>query len=244
MAHELPPLPYAYNALEPVIDEQTMRIHHKRHHAAYVDGLNQAIAGTPFENMDLARLLSRLYKVPRHIRGAVRNSGGGHANHSLFWKMMSPDGGGAPGGVLAAAIDRAFGRFEDFRETFGRVALGRFGSGWVWLVLRRAFGRFEDFRETFGRVALGRFGSGWVWLVLRLDGSLRICGLPSQDNPYMQTGDVPLLGLDLWEHAYYLKYQNRRADYVGNWWNIVDWEAVASRYEAALEQRKQQNGKA
>ncbi len=213
MAHELPPLPYAYNALEPVIDEQTMRIHHKRHHAAYVDGLNQAIAGTPFENMDLARLLSRLYKVPRHIRGAVRNSGGGHANHSLFWKMMSPDGGGAPGGVLAAAIDRAFGRFEDFRETFGRVALGRFGSG-------------------------------WVWLVLRLDGSLRICGLPSQDNPYMQTGDVPLLGLDLWEHAYYLKYQNRRADYVGNWWNIVDWEAVASRYEAALEQRKQQNGKA
>ncbi len=213
MAHELPPLPYAYNALEPVIDEQTMRIHHKRHHAAYVDGLNQAIAGTPFENMDLARLLSRLYKVPRHIRGAVRNSGGGHANHSLFWKMMSPDGGGAPGGVLAAAIDRAFGRFEDFRETFGRVALGRFGSG-------------------------------WVWLVLRLDSSLRICGLPSQDNPYMQTGDVPLLGLDLWEHAYYLKYQNRRADYVGNWWNIVDWEAVASRYEAALEQRKQQNGKA
>ncbi len=213
MAHELPPLPYAYNALEPVIDEQTMSIHHKRHHAAYVDGLNQAIAGTPFENMDLARLLSRLYKVPRHIRGAVRNSGGGHANHSLFWKMMSPDGGGAPGGVLAAAIDRAFGRFEDFRETFGRVALGRFGSG-------------------------------WVWLVLRLDGSLRICGLPSQDNPYMQTGDVPLLGLDLWEHAYYLKYQNRRADYVGNWWNIVDWEAVASRYEAALEQRKQQNGKA
>ena len=202
MAHELPPLPYAYDGLEPYLDAQTMRIHHQRHHAAYVKGLNHAIAGTAFEPMALPKLLSRLYRVPRHIRGAVRSSGGGHANHSLFWESMSRHGGGVPGGVLDAAINKAFGSLPRFQEAFSHVALSRFGSGWVWLV-----------RE--------------------LDGSLLIYSTPNQDSPYMHTGSIPLLGLDVWEHAYYLKYQNRRAEYVRNWWKVVNWKAVADRYAAA-----------
>ena len=202
MAHELPPLPYAYDGLEPYLDAQTMRIHHQRHHAAYVKGLNQAIAGTEFEPVALPKLLSRLYRVPRHIRGAVRSGGGGHANHSLFWESMSRHGGGVPGGVLDAAINKAFGSLPRFQEAFSHVALSRFGSGWVWLV-----------RE--------------------LDGSLLIYSTPNQDSPYMHTGSIPLLGLDVWEHAYYLKYQNRRAEYIRNWWRVVNWKAVADRYAAA-----------
>lgn len=199
MAFELPPLPYAYDALEPHIDEQTMRTHHGKHHATYVDNLNKAVAATEFENMAVTELLNKLYSVPDEIRAAVRNNGGGHANHTFFWETMSPNGGGAPSGALADAI-----------------------AG--------AFGDFEKCRNSFNAAAVGRFGSGWAWLVVRLDGSLIIYSTPNQDGPYTQTGDVPLLGLDVWEHAYYLKYQNRRAEYVNNWWNLINWDVVAERF--------------
>lgn len=204
MPHELSPLPYTYAALEPYLDERTMQIHHGKHHAAYVHGLNQAIAGTEFEDEELAKLLGRLYQVPEDIRKTVRNSGGGHANHKLFWDTMSPDGGGFPNGKLAVKIGADFGTFDQFRELFEKVALRHFGSG-------------------------------WGWLVLKLDGNLGIYSTPNQDTPYMQTGDVPLLGLDLWEHAYYLQYPNRRAEYVRSWWNVVSWKTVNQRYEAAMD---------
>ena len=202
MAFALPVLPYAYDALEPYIDEQTMRIHHGKHHAAYVENLNNATAGTEFENMAVTEALKKLYVVPEGIRAIVRNNGGGHANHSFFWETMCPNGGGAPSGALADAINAAFGDFDECRNRFNSAAVARFGSG-------------------------------WAWLVVRLDGSFLIYSTPNQDGPYTQIGDVPLLGLDVWEHAYYLNYQNRRAEYVGNWWNVINWDAVAERYAAA-----------
>ena len=204
MAYKLPPLPYAYDALEPFLDKQTMHIHHQNHHATYISKLNNAIKGTEFENIDIPTLLGRLYKIPKTIRGTLRNSGGGHINHSLFWKMMSPQGGGAPNGELATAIDRGFGDFKHFQKTFCEIALAHSGSG-------------------------------WAWLVQKLDAKLHIYSTPNQDNPFMQTGDMPLLGLDLWEHAYYLKYKNNRADYIKNWWNIVSWRTVDQRYKFAQE---------
>lgn len=202
MAFELPSLPYAYDALEPYIDEQTMRTHHGKHHATYVDNLNNAVGGTEFADRAVTEILNKLYTVPDGIRAAVRNNGGGHANHTLFWETMGPNGGGPPSGALGDAI------------------AGTFVS-------------FDDCKSSFNAAAMARFGSGWAWLVARLDGSLLIYSTPNQDGPYTQTGDTPLLGLDVWEHAYYLKYQNRRAEYVENWWNVVNWDVVAARYASA-----------
>lgn len=199
MTHVLPPLPYAYDALEPYIDEQTMRTHHDLHHGTYVDNLNRAVAGTPFAAVEAVQLLRELYRVPSPIRAAVRNNAGGHANHRFFWETMGPSDSDHPEGALADLI-------------------------------RAAFGDFDALKKEFTNTALNRFGSGWVWLVVRLDGSLVIYATPNQDGPYSQTGDVPLLALDVWEHAYYLKYQNRRADYVDNWWHVINWDAVAERY--------------
>ncbi len=203
MAHELPTLPYAYDALEPHIDARTMEIHHTKHHAGYVNNLNAALEKYPdLQSVSLEVLLRNIHSVPEDIRTAVRNNGGGHANHSLFWAVMAPDGGGAPGGELAAAIEQAFGSFDAFRERFAKAAATRFGSGWAWLALT-AFGK------------------------------LVVYSTANQDSPYMD-GHTPLLGLDVWEHAYYLKYQNRRPEYVNNWWNVVNWEAVAENYAKAL----------
>jgi Fe-Mn family superoxide dismutase len=198
--HQLPDLPYPTNALEPHIDARTMEIHHGKHHKAYVDNLNKALDG----HADLAAksvedLISDLAAVPEGIRTAVRNHGGGHANHSLFWKLMSPQGGGEPSGELAAAIEGAFGGLAGFKEKFAAAAGGRFGSGWAWLTLAR--------------------------------GALEISSTANQDSPLME-GKTPILGLDVWEHAYYLLYQNRRPDYVGAWWNVVDWAEVGRRYAA------------
>jgi Fe-Mn family superoxide dismutase len=203
MAHELPPLPYALDALEPHIDARTMEIHHGKHHAAYVTNLNKALEGqAKLGSKTLDQLLADLNGVPESIRPAVRNNGGGHWNHSLFWTLMGPKKGGAPKGRLSDAISSAFGSFDKFKEQFAAAAMGRFGSGWAWL------GQKDD-------------------------KSLCICSTPNQDNPLMK-GIVdcackPLLGLDVWEHAYYLKYQNKRADYVAAFWNVVDWDAVAQR---------------
>ncbi len=203
MAHTLPTLPYAYDALEPYIDAQTMEIHHTKHHQAYVNNLNAALEKHPeLQEVALERLISNLASVPDDIRETVRNNGGGHANHSLFWTVMKPGGGGEPGGDLAAAIQQAFGSFANFKDTFTKAAAGRFGSGWAWLSLN-AFGR------------------------------LVVHSTPNQDNPRME-GLIPLLGLDVWEHAYYLKYQNRRADYIQAWWNVVNWDQVAANYAKAL----------
>ncbi len=202
MAFELPSLPYPYNALEPYIDEQTMTIHHTKHHAGYVNNLNKALEKYPeLQSYSVEDLLRNINSVPEDIRTAVRNNGGGHANHSLFWTVMSPHGGGMPSGELAEAINAAFGSFEAFKETFTKAALTRFGSGWAWLVV-----------DGFGK--------------------LRVYSTPNQDSPFMD-GFTPILGLDVWEHAYYLKYQNRRAEYVNNWWNVVNWEEVARRFAAA-----------
>jgi Fe-Mn family superoxide dismutase len=198
MAFELPPLPYDFSALEPHIDAQTMEIHHDRHHGTYVNNLNGAIQKHPeLEGKSVEDLLSDLSSVPDDIRTVVRNNGGGHYNHSIFWQIMSPDGGGEPSGEVAEAISEAFGDFASFKDTLSKAAIGQFGSGWGWLYL-----------------------SG---------GRLSIKGFPNQDNPIMD-GGVPIMGVDVWEHAYYLKYQNKRPDYVAAWWNTVNWSAVNDRY--------------
>ena len=201
MAFSLPSLPYPAVALELNIDARTMEIHHDKHHAGYTNNLNNAIAGTDLENKDIVEILSNMDAVPASIKTAVQNNGGGYANHSLFWEIMGPNGGGAPTGDLAAAIDSAFGSFDSFKDKFSAAA----GS---------------------------RFGSGWSWLVVKSDGSLDVYSTANQDSPYMQ-GDTPILGLDVWEHAYYLNYQNRRPDYVAAFWNVVDWNSVAENYAAA-----------
>lgn len=201
MAHQLPELPYDYEALEPHIDAETMRIHHTKHHQGYVNNLNAALEKHPeLGEMTVEQLLSDLDSVPQDIRTAVRNNGGGHANHSLFWPCMGPGAGGSPSGELAAAIDSAFGSFEAFRETFARAAATRFGSGWAWLC-----------------------AGG--------DGGLLVTSTANQDNPVSE-GLKPVLGLDVWEHAYYLNYQNRRPDYVKAWWNVVNWEKVGENFAA------------
>lgn len=208
MAHELPALPYALDALEPHIDAKTMEIHHGKHHAAYIANLNKAIEGNAtLEAKTIDELISDLGSVPENIRGTVRNNGGGHANHSLFWSILSPNAGGTPSGDLAAAIDTTFGSFDAFKDVFKNASLTRFGSG-------------------------------WAWLIVKADGSLAVTSTPNQDNPVMGEaagccGSTPILGLDVWEHAYYLHYQNRRPDYVDAFWNIVNWGAVAERFAAA-----------
>jgi Fe-Mn family superoxide dismutase len=202
MAFELPPLPYPEDALEPHIDARTMSIHHDKHHAAYTNNLNAALEGqADLADMDIEELLANLDSVPESIRTAVRNNGGGYANHNLFWNVMSPDGGGDPGGDLADAINEAFGSFAAFKEAFNKAASTRFGSGWAWLYVDE-------------------------------DGNLAVDSTPNQDTPLMD-GNVPILGLDVWEHAYYLNYQNRRPDYINAWWNVVDWDAVADNYANA-----------
>lgn len=201
MAFQLPALPYANDALEPHIDALTMEIHHDRHHNTYVTNLNAALEKAPeLQNKSLEELISDLNAVPEAIRTAVRNNGGGHANHSLFWETIGPNGGGAPTGALAAAIDSELGGFEKFKEDFTAAATTRFGSGWAWLVVK--------------------------------DGKLAVTSTPNQDNPLME-GATPLLGLDVWEHAYYLKYQNKRPEYIKSFWNVVNWEEVGKRYENA-----------
>ena len=203
MAHQLPPLPYPTNALEPHIDATTMEIHHGRHHNTYVTNLNAALESAPeLQSKSVEELISNLNAVPESIRTAVRNNGGGHANHSLFWTILNPNGGGAPTGALAAAIDSELGGFEKFKEDFTKAATTRFGSG-------------------------------WAWLAVSPEGKLKVYSLPNQDSPLME-GDTPILGLDVWEHAYYLKYQNKRPDYIAAFWNIVNWEEVGKRYEAAV----------
>jgi len=202
MAHELPPLPYPKEALEPNIDAQTMEIHHGKHHAAYVNNLNKAIAGKPeLEKKSVQELISNLDAVPQDIRTVVRNNAGGHANHSMFWKSMGPSAGGKPGGKLAEDINATFGSFDGFKEKFEAAGVGRFGSGWVWLIVNKA-------------------------------GKLEIVSTQNQDNPIME-GNKPVLGNDVWEHAYYLKYQNRRPDYLKAWWNVVNWNKVSKNYDAA-----------
>jgi len=201
MAFELPTLPYSHDGLEPHIDALTMEIHHGKHHNAYVTNLNKAVEGTELEGQTLEQIMAN---ISQHS-GAVRNNGGGHYNHSLFWEVMSPAGGGTPSGDLGAAIVSGFGSFDAFKEEFSAAAATRFGSGWAWLV-------------TDG------------------SGNLSVGSTPNQDNPLMDVVDIegtPILGLDVWEHAYYLKYQNRRPDYVTAWWNTVNWEEVAKRYDAA-----------
>jgi Fe-Mn family superoxide dismutase len=200
MAFEVPPLPYAPDALEPHIDAQTMSLHHDKHHQAYVDKLNAALEGTEFADSSIEDIIANLDAIPEDKRTAVRNNGGGHLNHSLFWKSMSPDGGGTPEGDLAAAIDSAFGSFDEFKEQFEAAGAGQFGSGWAWLV-------FDG-------------------------GALAVTSTPNQDNP-LSEGKLTLLGNDVWEHAYYLKYQNRRPEYLKAWWNTVNWSEIATRYSAA-----------
>ncbi len=199
MAYSVPPLPYAYDALEPHIDKATMEFHHDKHHQAYVDKANAALAGTPLADAAIEDVLRDLSQVPADKRTAVQNNGGGHYNHSLFWEIMSPDGGGAPDGALAQAIDSTFGSFDAFQASLKETGVNQFGSGWSWLVHN---------------------GS-----------ALAIVGTPNQDSP-ISMGSTPLLGVDVWEHAYYLKYQNRRPDYVDAWWNVVAWPKVAERFAA------------
>jgi superoxide dismutase, Fe-Mn family len=201
MAHVLPPLPYPNNALEPFIDAMTMEIHHDRHHKAYVDNLNKALEGQPaLASKPIEQLLREIAQVPDNIRQAVMNNGGGHANHSMFWEIMGPGGGGEPSGTLADDIKATFSSFDNFKAQIKQAGVGRFGSGWAWLVLA--------------------------------DGKLKVLNTLNQDSPYMQ-GQVPILGIDVWEHAYYLKYQNKRPDYIDAWWNVVNWANVAKRYSGA-----------
>lgn len=200
MAFTLPALPYAVDALEPHFDKMTMEIHHGRHHNAYVTNLNNAVAGKPEENLSIEEICKNISKYP----APVRNNGGGHYNHSLFWTVLAPNAGGNPTGDLAAAIDKKFGSFDTFKEEFAKAGVGRFGSGWAWLVV--------------------------------VNGELAISSTPNQDNPLMDVADVkgtPILGLDVWEHAYYLKYQNKRPDYIAAFWNVVNWTKVAELYKAA-----------
>jgi Fe-Mn family superoxide dismutase len=201
MPHLLPALHYAFDALEPHIDAQTMQIHHDKHHQAYVDNLNKAIAGTDAEEKTLEELMANISAYPM----AVRNNGGGHYNHTLFWTVLGPNGGGAPTGDLAAAINEAFGSLDALKEKMNTAGATRFGSGWAWLIVK--------------------------------DGKLEVCSTPNQDNPLMDIADVkghPVLGIDVWEHAYYLKYQNKRPDYLSAIWNVINWEEVSMRYKAAL----------
>ena len=200
MAYEVPPLPYDYNALEPHIDEQTMRLHHDKHHQAYVDKVNAALEGTDLADKPIEEVIANLDAVPEDKRGAVRNNGGGHLNHTAFWETMSPDGGGAPDGDLASAIDEAFGSFDEFKEKFEAAGVGQFGSGWAWLVVD--------------------------------GGSLAITSTANQDNPISE-GKTAILGNDVWEHAYYLKYQNKRPDYIGAFWSVVNWKVAEDRFNRA-----------
>lgn len=203
MAHQLPALPYANNALEPHIDEQTMMIHHDRHHNAYVTNLNAALEAHPdLQSKSIDELIGDLSSVPESIRTAVRNNGGGHANHSFFWETIGPNAGGAPTGALADAITNELGGFDKFKEDFAKAGATRFGSGWAWLAVDK-------------------------------NKKLKVYSLPNQDSPIME-GETPVLGLDVWEHAYYLKYQNKRPDYIGAFWNVVNWSEVGKRYEAAI----------
>jgi superoxide dismutase, Fe-Mn family len=201
MAFELPQLPYAYDALEPHIDKETMNIHHSKHHNAYVTNLNNALAGNEeLLSKSVEEVIANLDAVPEAARMAVRNNGGGHANHTLFWQILSPNGGGAPAGDLADAINNKFGSFDGFKEEFAKAATTRFGSGWAWLAVN--------------------------------NGELEVTSTPNQDSPVME-GKTPILGLDVWEHAYYLKFQNRRPDYITTFWNVVNWDEVSKRYQEA-----------
>jgi superoxide dismutase, Fe-Mn family len=200
MAYTVPPLSYDYGALEPHIDARTMTLHHDKHHQSYVDKLNDAVRGTEFDGKPIEEVIRHLDQVPEDKRTVVRNNGGGHLNHGLFWESMSPNGGAPPDGALASAIDDAFGSFDEFKEKFEAAGVGQFGSGWAWLVLD--------------------------------GGSLAIMSTPNQDNP-VSNGQTPLVGNDVWEHAYYLKYQNKRPEYLKAWWNVVNWGKVAERFEAA-----------
>ena len=206
MPHALPALPYAPDALEPHIDKMTMEIHHGKHHQGYVNNLNKALEGTGLESLDVDKLIADLSKVPEAKRGAVRNNGGGHSNHSLFWKVMKPGGGGEPKGDIADAI-------------------------------KAAFGDFNTFKEKFAQAGATRFGSGWAWLIVDSGKKLQVISTPNQDSPLMkgivEAPGTPILGLDVWEHAYYLKYQNRRPDYIAAWWNVINWDEVNARLKAA-----------
>ena len=202
MAFELPPLPYDYSALEPHIDAQTMQLHHDKHHQAYVTNLNNALQGqSQFESMSIEDLMRHINEVPENVRTAVRNNGGGHVNHSMFWQIMKPNGGGEPTGALADAINSTFGSFDQFKTTFNDNGAKRFGSGWTWLVVDQ-------------------------------NGKLQALSTANQDSPFMD-GNYPVMGNDVWEHAYYLKYQNRRPDYLAAWWNVVNWDEVAKRFQQA-----------
>ena len=202
MPHTLPQLPYAYDALEPHVDAQTMEIHHTKHHQTYINNLNAALEGTEFANLSAEDVVRQLDKLPQDKRGAVQNNGGGHANHSLFWTVMAPNAGGKPEGALAGAIESQLGGFDAFKEAFTKAALTRFGSG-------------------------------WAWLSVTPEKKLVVESTGNQDSPLM-TGNTPILGLDVWEHAYYLRYQNRRPEYIGAFFNVINWPEVTRRYEAAL----------
>jgi Fe-Mn family superoxide dismutase len=200
MAFDLPALPYDMDALEPHIDERTMQIHHDKHHQAYVDNANKALEGTDWADRPVEEVLANLDRLPEGIRAAVRNNAGGHANHTMFWEIMGPDGGGEPSGALAEAISRDFGSLDDLKAQVNDAGVKRFGSGWAWIIV--------------------------------VGGNVQVTSTPNQDSPLME-GQTPILGIDVWEHAYYLNYQNRRPDYLAAWWNVVNWDEVARRYDAA-----------